>query len=55
LARHGRFDRRVQTPGEINMADNAANPAAVGSFALKSEAEAFLARALPAATAANPK
>ncbi len=43
------------TPGEINMADNAAKPAAAGSFASKSEAEAFLARALPAATAANPK
>ena len=43
------------TPGEINMADNAAKPAAAGSFASKSEAEAFLARALPAATDANPK
>jgi len=43
------------TPGEINMADNAAKPAAAGSFASKSEAEAFLARVLPAATAANPK
>ena len=42
-------------PGEINMADNAAKPAAAGSSASKSEAEAFLARALPAATAANPK
>ena len=43
------------TPGEINMAENAAKPAAAGAFASKSEAEAFLARALPAATAANPK
>ena len=43
------------TPGEINFAGDAAKPAAAGSFASKSEAEAFLARALPAATAANPK
>ena len=43
------------TPGEIDRTDNAAKPAAAGSFASKSEAEAFLAHALPAATAANPK
>jgi hypothetical protein len=43
------------TPGEINVAGDAAKPAAAGSFASKSEAESFLARALPAATAANPK
>jgi hypothetical protein len=41
------------TAGEIDMADNAAKPAAAGPFASKSEA--FLDRALPAATAANPK
>jgi hypothetical protein len=35
--------------------DMAAQSATVGPFESKSEAEAFLARALPAATAANPK
>jgi hypothetical protein len=43
------------TAGVIDTADNAAKPAAAGPFASKSEAEAFLDRALPAATAANPK
>jgi hypothetical protein len=42
------------TPGEIHMADNVAKPAAAELFASKSEAEAFLARALPGETAANP-
>jgi hypothetical protein len=37
-------------PSEIQMAD-----ASSGAFASKAEAEAFLSRAVPAATAANPK
>ena len=43
------------SPAEIKTADNATKAAAAGSFASPSEAEAFLTRALPAATAANPK
>jgi hypothetical protein len=43
------------TPGEIIMADDAAKPAVSEAFTSKSETEAFLARALPAATATNPK
>jgi hypothetical protein len=40
---------------ETTVADNGAKSTAGGSFESKAEAEAFLARALPAATAANPK
>jgi hypothetical protein len=42
-------------PADTDVADDATNSSAVGAFASKSEAEAFLLRMLPAATAANPK
>ena len=43
------------SPLEIKTADNVTKSEAAGSLASASEAEAFLTRALPAATAANPK
>jgi hypothetical protein len=45
----------LTTAAEITRADDATTFTAVDSFASKSKAQAFLARALPAATAANPK
>jgi hypothetical protein len=45
----------LSTAAEITRADDATTSPAVDSFASKSEAQASLARTLPAATAANAK